>query len=211
MEGDKNDGWEELSTALFQSTPSAWRETITAANIAMDEAISIHSLRMEGDPRTRYGQSPDSHFNPLPPHGGRHGTRNSPMMQYYFNPLPPHGGRRKYDFGENADITISIHSLRMEGDQSGVRTARAASHFNPLPPHGGRQFNIFDCCTCFQFQSTPSAWRETFPRTLTSQLAFHFNPLPPHGGRQRRSGIRDDLRAISIHSLRMEGDEKEED
>ena len=34
----------------------------------------------------------------------------------------------------------------------------------------------------------------------------HFNPLPPHGGRPVDSGGAWDSVAISIHSLRMEGD-----
>ena len=33
--------------------------------------ISIHSLRMEGDPAANKQQSDVFHFNPLPPHGGR--------------------------------------------------------------------------------------------------------------------------------------------
>ena len=40
----------ESDKGLFQSTPSAWRETTTNAamsGIVVD--ISIHSLRMEGD------------------------------------------------------------------------------------------------------------------------------------------------------------------
>ena len=56
-------------------------------------------------------------------------------------------------------------------------------HFNPLPPHGGRLNDIVDSLLPLQFQSTPSAWRET-------------------------SGSGDLVRLdnISIHSLRMEGD-----
>ena len=37
------------------------------------------------------------------------------------------------------------------------------------------------------FQSTPSAWRETFITSLPPQLLFYFNPLPPHGGRHHLS------------------------
>ena len=36
----------------FQSTPSAWRETITLAERYGLYYISIHSLRMEGDPQS---------------------------------------------------------------------------------------------------------------------------------------------------------------
>ena len=35
---------------------------------------------------------------------------------YNFNPLPPHGGRLSYVSDIPSCVTISIHSLRMEGD-----------------------------------------------------------------------------------------------
>ena len=80
----------------FQSTPSVWRETYNASEYDLMWGISIHSLRMEGDGAiTTPGYVGDisihslrmegdfvtlfyfhlctSHFNPLPPHGGRHG------------------------------------------------------------------------------------------------------------------------------------------
>ena len=41
-----------LGLTPFQSTPSAWRETAETAGISHTLAISIHSLRMEGDGRT---------------------------------------------------------------------------------------------------------------------------------------------------------------
>ena len=56
----------------FQSTPSAWRETKDGIIVERKEEISIHSLRMEGDERT---------------------------------------------MEEVAVTSISIHSLRMEGDR----------------------------------------------------------------------------------------------
>ena len=34
-----------------------------------------------------------------------------------FNPLPPHGGRPKTDPKKHTYQQISIHSLRMEGDE----------------------------------------------------------------------------------------------
>ena len=125
--------------------------------------ISIHSLRMEGDmPYLSETHPMQSHFNPLPPHGGRHWCDE-------------HG----IDFED-----ISIHSLRMEGDSTTGTADRPRAafqstpsawretpplhillyykmHFNPLPPHGGRPRNRYD-----------------------SAVYKHFNPLPPHGGRR---------------------------
>ena len=102
---------------VFQSTPSAWRET---------NPIPDHLYQ-------------HFYFNPLPPHGGRHraGYRWK-VSEFHFNPLPPHGGRlnapnsflfvRSFQSTPSAwretitmpidfkKFNISIHSLRMEGD-----------------------------------------------------------------------------------------------
>ena len=83
----------------------------------------------------------------------------------------------------NRSQNISIHSLRMEGDNSLRTVSKGLFNFNPLPPHGGRQIYPASTTIQSQFQSTPSAWRET--------IAKKYNDLA--------SGI-------SIHSLRMEGD-----
>ena len=37
-------------SVIFQSTPSAWRETHAIVRVDAPNYISIHSLRMEGDP-----------------------------------------------------------------------------------------------------------------------------------------------------------------
>ena len=58
---------------LFQSTPSAWRETRYSRKLFLE---------------IRY-------FNPLPPHGGRPSHPYTSSFSIYFNPLPPHGGRLK--------------------------------------------------------------------------------------------------------------------
>ena len=102
------------------------------------KAISIHSLRMEGDCSIDQRSHAVIHFNPLPPHGGRRSKSSIADLASYFNPLPPHGGRR-YPCRKN----------------------KSGEHFNPLPPHGGRLIAFaFALCLC-TFQSTPSAWRET--------------------------------------------------
>ena len=103
-------------SAAFQSTPSAWRETTASMNAFCHSIISIHSLRMEGDPKKindyviidisihslrMEGDIPQDreaahggHFNPLPPHGGRPLPVPRKTQLLHFNPLPPHGGRR---------------------------------------------------------------------------------------------------------------------
>ena len=110
-----------------------------------------------------------------------------------------------YRISQIAQIVISIHSLRMEGDWSVVPLSPTVGYFNPLPPYGGRlatarntaQHGYFNPLPPYGgrhisnattqqdklFQSTPSVWRETFLPRFSAFVAV-----------------------ISIHSLRMEGD-----
>ena len=83
-----------ISSPAFQSTPSAWRETGAGPFQTPHNAISIHSLRMEGDQARPARSCQALHFNPLPPHGGR-------LVKHFFC---------------FCGLNISIHSLRMEGD-----------------------------------------------------------------------------------------------
>ena len=116
MEGDCMMLFTAKKQKTFQSTPSAWRETKAAIKGNAAEIISIHSLRMEGDYCSFRTFGGTEHFNPLPPHGGRHCTVCGISVLFNFNPLPPHGGRRISTLVKQALTEISIHSLRMEGD-----------------------------------------------------------------------------------------------
>ena len=126
---------------------------------------------------------------------------------FHFNPLPPYGGRHRWNIRNSTRESISIHSLRMEGDPrfsdpakfhvlfqstpSVWRETKELSgvqiffcYFNPLPPYGGRPIPATARQNNQSFQSTPSVWRET--QTVLVHLDLHgdFNPLPPYGGRQ---------------------------
>ena len=71
MEGDFQHVTQLRQYRIFQSTPSAWRETIPSASAWRTASISIHSLRMEGDHYLAFMILLTKYFNPLPPHGGR--------------------------------------------------------------------------------------------------------------------------------------------
>ena len=101
--------------------------------------------------------------------------------------------------------SISIHSLRVEGDGyitskdlldkdfnplppcGGRPEARCfgggAKNFNPLPPCGGRPGRRIGNSARQKFQSTPSVWRETCNARPCYVPVVYFNPLPPCGGR----------------------------
>ena len=126
----------------FQSTPSVWRETPDASGKSGIQPISIHSLRVEGDPAVQYDAPRES----ISIHSLRvEGDYRRHLHRCHlsdFNPLPPCGGRRKTGayttrltpfqstpsvwretFGRTLlrlSNCISIHSLRVEGDRLGM-------------------------------------------------------------------------------------------
>ena len=184
MEGDYRRCGDCNAYLGFQSTPSAWRETYVSSDAFAASHISIHSLRMEGDrPHPRWTQF-RSHFNPLPPHGGRH------WIDGFFDKF----------------AKISIHSLRMEGDAYSTMLFSTIKSFQSTPSawretHTAEQYDGQENA----FQSTPSAWRETRHRKTDSQeKGFQSTP----SAWRETSGYlpQSSCYMISIHSLRMEGD-----
>ena len=189
---------------IFQSTPSPRRETVEDVAEPVEAAISIHSLPKEGD----YFTPPLSselyisihslpkegdldilsilsklfNFNPLPPQGGRPILQNTYKGVNRFQSTP---SPRRETVGITPDISvvsISIHSLPKEGDDTGKIPDKKPNisihslpkegdffilllwfqylYFNPLPPQGGR----------LQIRGGV-------------QKTLNFNPLPPQGGR----------------------------
>ena len=91
-------------------------------------------------------------------------------------------------------------------------TARESAHtdrngnFYPRPPRGGRPSCASTKYWPLQFLSTPSARRATFIRRLAGACVKNFYPRPPRGGRRCYQGSLGNVRKISIHALREEGD-----
>ena len=168
----------------FQSTPSAWRETVCPFHWLSCYYISIHSLRMEGD--------------------------NLDCIYYtryqHFNPLPPHGGRLSHFCTRQVFSCISIHSLRMEGDLFNPTLLHSFSYFNPLPPHGGRpvcrSITVFFCYISIHSlrMEGDSKLAYTSPSNCISIHSLRMEGDVFISSRQYFQEF------ISIHSLRMEGD-----
>ena len=104
----------------FQSTPSAWRETSSAAPI---------------------NEAP-VHFNPLPPHGGRLATIR---VTSDTADISIHSLRME---GDHFIIDNIFRAMRFQSTPSAWRETilsqnlvKANDYFNPLPPHGGRQIS----------------------------------------------------------------------
>ena len=148
--------------SVFQSTPSAWRETLTFDYCR----VSIN------------------HFNPLPPHGGRHWSGSvCRSRRRYFNPLPPHGGRHRLDAVAHCAV-ISIHSLRMEGDPFyGFIFPPGHISIHSLRMEGDLQYDFPALCiNCISIHSL--RMEGDVLRALFQRPPDNFNPLPPHGGRR---------------------------
>ena len=126
--------------------------------------ISIHSLRVEGDPSRLPTSAESDRFQSTPSvwretilkdydtaqtgisiHSlrveGDNRNRRHRHVSGHFNPLPPCGGRPEYAAEVLLDF-ISIHSLRVEGDGGAFQKKLSLVYFNPLPPCGGRLFWI---------------------------------------------------------------------
>ena len=178
MEGDLKPPIFISFVMTFQSTPSAWRETLYilyhTCNARYFNPLPPHGGRLsfiscvsstiafQSTPsawrETRFACSTiDSrmYFNPLPPHGGRRGTFATWGKIRYFNPLPPHGGRPSF----------------------ARKMPEWYEDFNPLPPHGGRPAAIMQHVDRCLFQSTPSAWRET-EKVLYEYPVWKFQSTP---------------------------------
>ena len=205
VEGDYHKRSRASRVSAFQSTPSVWRETFYTRPNYHKQSISIHSLRVEGDSYRIFVKGAGMYFNPLPPCGGRQQHFLREKRLEHFNPLPPCGGRPDTGQISNTSAGISIHSLRVEGDNDSDTVPYFVVYFNPLPPCGGRH-------TMYN----------------TGATLQHFNPLPPCGGRLLGHALHTGIekfqstpsvwretkckvriqaeKLISIHSLRVEGD-----
>ena len=171
-----------------------------------------------------------SHFNPLPPHGGRQKS-GATRLQYEKFQSTPSAWRETADPAEEIPAENQFQSTPSAWRETCPELSRPEQtrYFNPLPPHGGRRLNrrlsLFSRRISIHslrmegdslistipddetlFQSTPSAWRETLMHTDSDDAGNDFNPLPPHGGRHGLEIADRKVGGISIHSLRMEGD-----
>ena len=127
--------------------------------------ISIHALRVEGDPSLSSNVSTISRFLSTP--SGWRATiplSSSPRDCPNFYPRPPGGGRQKP-----------------------MCIAHGLWHFYPRPPGGGRPRRGVAIYSIGQFLSMPSGWRATVEQGGARSFQRHFYPRPPGGGRPRGS------------------------
>ena len=167
----------------FQSTPSAWRETI---------CVCWCFRRIV-------------HFNPLPPHGGRRIFRLADLNVEIFQSTPSAWRETRHslklDREEAFQSTPSAWretcapapvagsqtrqsmQLKLRETCAPAPVAGAAKYFNPLPPHGGRHITLtlrqpIPIISIHSLRMEGDLKKKCLPRSV-----LDFNPLPPHGGR----------------------------
>ena len=145
--------------------------------------ISIHALRVEGDPATVVQTGNHPHFYPRPPGGGRLHPKTAYQLLADFYPRPPGGGRLRVIRGKQ-------YYIRFLSTPSGWRATKKMftgvsyqRDFYPRPPGGGRLTE--QLYTAMENDISIHALRVEGDRTVVVFFARNF---------------------ISIHALRVEGD-----
>ena len=171
--------------AEFLSTPSGWRATLYQLHDHADREISIHALRVEGDPGRRAALCPKSrflstpsgwrathacsqlpvkmpYFYPRPPGGGRPARIRAAQGHGNFYPRPPGGGRLVPEsWLLEVARDISIHALRVEGDSGSNVPANYRVEFLSTPSGWRATYRYIFSAIMSRFLSTPSGWRAT--------------------------------------------------
>ena len=100
----------------FNPLPPCGGRRRHVGQFAANHCISIHSLRVEGDRDEIISPRDEIDFNPLPPCGGRPMYRQSAAQRTQFQSTPSVWRETKHALGDDDNVGISIHSLRVEGD-----------------------------------------------------------------------------------------------
>ena len=108
------------------------------------------------------------------------------LKSRHFYPRPPCGGRRFHQCNRSAAGRISIHALRVEGDNQHFADTVYKGDFYPRPPGGGRQGD--------------ANYYEYSPEISIHALRVEGDMRDHHASLRR---------GISIHALRVEGDQSD--
>ena len=72
-----------------------------------------------------------------------------------FYPRPPRGGRPFWNCLSQKPLSISIHALREEGDNTHPYCLHMWKNFYPRPPRGGRLMSMPSCVEIGNFYPRP--------------------------------------------------------
>ena len=168
--------------------------------------ISIHALREEGDPSQSTLMASSANFYPRPPRGGRPLDPLTEIAFQLFLSTPSARRATQGRPGEAAELCISIHALREEGDLLTVPPTSIKEVFLSTPSARRATTDTAFIEVDYLFLSTPSARRATAYGTARTAITGYFYPRPPRGGRLFDGTALPATITISIHALREEGD-----
>ena len=166
----------------FLSTPSARRATRHYTSAKLQNVISIHALREEGDRHIPQTVSKSRKFLSTP--SARRATRrpsgHAPCRSDFY-PRPPRGGRHRCTQVHRCGKPISIHALREEGDQG---------------PNAG-------IIVISGFLSTPSARRATvLPSPARGEVEISIHALREEGDQNQQRRLTEMTEFLSTPSAR---------
>ena len=179
MEGDSVYGTCFKLSRYFNPLPPHGGRRGGQTKTVRREGISIHSLRMEGDILPAVVAVPEDSSFQSTPSAWRETFNIRDICKCIAFQSTPSAWRETMCglFVPREIISISIHSLRMEGDRFSSLVFGGVIYFNPLPPHGGRLRKFRNLLSPVAFQSTPSAWRETIrPMPSVRRSVFQSTP-----------------------------------
>ena len=104
-------------SSLFQSTPSAWRVTQSGNAGHRLRVISIHTLRMEGDLKNGVVQYYLDPFQSTPSAWRVTPKLSASLPISRFQSTPSAWRVTVWVYTPCSPVSISIHTLRMEGDE----------------------------------------------------------------------------------------------
>ena len=116
MEGDSKENIVSSPFRKFQSTPSAWRETLLLPFFLFSR----------------------SHFNPLPPHGGRPVLTSILRSNPAFQSTPSAWRETSFSIKLSSDLIFQSTPSAWRETWPPHMCRVVLPYFNPLPPHGGR-------------------------------------------------------------------------
>ncbi len=146
----------------FYPRPPGGGRHLGVSNTSLQKKISIHALRVEGDPA----------------------NLAAAVVAGLFLSTPSGWRATQITSKDLFSAFISIHALRVEGDLHDQCKLPRRRYFYPRPPGGGRLNNVSQIKTPYTFLSTPSGWRATVQTLQQWRVkTYYFYPRPPGGGR----------------------------
>ena len=170
---------------FYPRPPRGGRQAAASIGASAEEFLSTPSAR-RATCKIPIHRKINSNFYPRPPRGGRPTVYQRGRPPGLFLSTPSARRATQPHPAVLADVGISIHALREEGDRAARDKFRPAFRISihALREEGDPAVYNAMLTTC-KFLSTPSARRATTVAVIELCPLSYFYPRPPRGGRRR--------------------------